>query len=422
MRLEGQTGKRFGLVKHLAVLWVALTVTSIATWLKRFELHEGDLHLYYKYSLNVLQGQMPYRDFPLEYPPLALLPMVLPQLANLGFGFHGYIILFLLQNILITTLIALLLLRVTSYYQLRQRSSKVLRVYILLAVLSAPFLMWRFDLFPALLTLLALLFVILEQPAIAGVWLGLGITAKLYPVVLLPIFSAYYLASRKYRDLQWLLLGSIGATVVALLPFALIAKSEIFSFLRYHQQRGLQIESLWAGIVSLAHVFGLTKASVVINYGAFHLESPLANSIVKWLPLISILSFLGVIAFCLRSFRREYLMRGKITAESLVTYIVALLLTFIATSKVFSPQYLIWLLPFAPLIRPRQLGLIVGIFALTTLIFPGTYDRLVKMQALLVLVLNLRNLFVVVLLLWLLIERPPASVKPSLQQPFMMTR
>src|SRR5438874_10283001 len=40
--------------------------------------------LYYSYSRNLLQGQMPYRDFSFEYPPLALLPIVLPHLIKLG--------------------------------------------------------------------------------------------------------------------------------------------------------------------------------------------------------------------------------------------------------------------------------------------------------------------------------------------------
>lgn len=418
MRPEGQIGHRQP-INHLAVLWVLLIGISLLTWLKRFDTHVADLQLYYKSSLSLLQGQMPYLDFPLEYPPLALLPMVLPQLVNLGqFGFSGYVVFFLLENLLLTTLIALLLLRVVSHYQQRQHFW-TLRAYILLACLSGPILLWRYDLFPAVLTLLALLFVLNGRPIIAGMWLGLGIAAKLYPIVLLPIFAAYYLASRNYRGLLRLLLGTIGATCLTLLPFALIAGSEILSFLRYHQLRGLQIESLPAGVVSLAHVLGLTKASVVHNYGAFHLESPLASSILKLLPFMSILSFLGVTAICLGSFRHEYAMKGRITAKNLVTYTIAVLLTFITISKVFSPQYIVWLLPFVSLLRPRQLGLMLGIFALTMLIFPGTYDRLLEMQASSVLVLNLRNLLVVVLLLWLLIERPQASAKTPLQRLIM---
>jgi hypothetical protein len=74
------------------------------------------------------------------------------------------------------------------------------------------------------------------------------------------------------------------------------------------------------------------------------------------------------------------------------------------TSKVFSPQYIIWLLPFAPLLRPRQFWLMVAIFAMTMGIFPAAYSHLLRMQVPSVLLLNLRNFSILALLLWLLIE------------------
>jgi len=69
---------------------LAVTRRSLFQW------HEGDLWLYYDSSLKLMQGQLPYRNFPLEYPPLALLPFVLPHLVTLGqpLGFTDYVRLF----------------------------------------------------------------------------------------------------------------------------------------------------------------------------------------------------------------------------------------------------------------------------------------------------------------------------------------
>lgn len=407
MHPKGLTGNRTQIVRLLALMYVALIAVSVVIRWKGIDVNTADVPLYYKYSLKLMQSQLPYRDFPLEYPPLALLPMVIPRLANFGqaLGFRSYADLFGLLNVLFCTSVALLLLQVKQYWQTRLNLLWTLKAYIILAVISAPILFWRFDLFPALLTLLALLFVLSNRPTIAGIWLGLGIAAKLYPIVLLPIFLTYYFASKKYHNLVKLLLGCVGATCITLLPFALTAGGEMLSFLRYHQLRGLQLESIPAGILCLAHVLKLTKVGLVFNYGAFHLVSPLAAPILKWLPLISILSFLGVIASCLNCFRREYKTKGTITAQSLVIYTIAALLTFMVTSKVFSPQYIIWLLPFAPLLRPRQFWLMAAIFAMTIMIFPFGYSHLLGMKAIVVLLLNIRNLSLVVLLLWLLIER-----------------
>lgn len=418
MQLQQQTGDRAFIARLLAIQCaVLMLVGSVNLW-KGFRFDQQDLEVYYNSSFHLMQGQVPYRDFPLEYPPLALLWFVLPHLVKLGqsLSFAEYKWLFMLQNVLLSIAIAILLVQVVSRLQPKRSSVMALRFYLLLVVISAPMLLWRYDLFPALLTQLALLCVLVGRPTQSGIWLGFGIAAKLYPVVLLPIFSTYYLVRKKYRALFGLLLGSVGATCLTLLPFALMARGELLSFLRYHEMRGLQIETLPAGAILLMHVLGLTKVKLILNYGAFHLVSPLADSVVKWVPFVFILAFLGVIASCLVCFRRDRALKGAISDESLVAYVVAALLTFMVTGKVFSTQYIIWLLPFVPLLRPRQMGMAIIIFAITIIIFPVGYDRLLQIHALPVLLLNLRNILMVILLLSLLVARFPTSAFLPIEQ------
>jgi hypothetical protein len=129
-----------------------------------------------------------------------------------------------------------------------------------------------------------------------------------------------------------------------------------------------------------------------------------------------------VLASCLARFREEQAAGGRVTSESLVTYSVAALLAFIVTNKVFSPQYLIWLLPFAPLLRLRQASALLAICALTIVLFPFDYDHLLGMELLPVLLLNLRNLLVVGLLVWLLVDRAPSSRRTALVWPVLAAR
>ncbi|MBR8837180.1 MAG: DUF2029 domain-containing protein [Stigonema ocellatum SAG 48.90 = DSM 106950] len=409
-RLKGYGTK---LIYLLALMCLALVFVTFVIWRKRFSCQIQDLDVYYKYSLQLMQGHLPYRDFALEYPPLALLAMILPRLVSFGqaLSFRSYIGLFLLENVVFCILMALLLLKIISHWQPKSYSRWTMPAYVLLVVCCSPLLLWRYDIFPALLTQMALLSLLIGRPTRAGIWLGFGIAAKLYPIFILPIFSIYYLASRQYRGLRRLLMGTVGATCLTLLPFALVAGGQMLSFLRYHQLRGIQIESTASGAILLAQSLGLTKVSTVFNYGSRNIQSPLADSIVRWLPLIFILAFVGVIASCLSCFRFEYGTSGIISSKSLVGYIIATLLVFIAFGKVFSPQYLIWLLPFAPLLRLGQIGLAIAIFTTTMIIFPGYYNYLKDMQPLFVLLLNLRNMMVILLLIWLLGEHLPASYK-----------
>src|SRR4029079_12404552 len=98
--------------------------------------------------------------------------------------------------------------------------------------------------FPALLTVLALLCLLRQRPGWAGIWLGLGVAAKLYPAVLLLVFGAYSLAGKNRPALLRLALGSAGVLAATLLPFVLLTPGPLLSFLRYHELRGLQLESL----------------------------------------------------------------------------------------------------------------------------------------------------------------------------------
>jgi uncharacterized membrane protein len=385
------------------LLVAAITLPIISQW------HGMDLQIYFNASRQLTSGQLPYRDFPLEYPPLALIAFVLPRLLTPAQppDFARYVWLFVIENALFSTLIALALARIASLSRPERNAAPVLGGYALLVIVCAPLAPWRFDMFPALLTVLALLAVLAGRPTLAGLWLGVGVAAKLYPAVCLPIFGAYYLVGRNYRALGLLILGSVITIAASLAPFFLLDPGGWLSFIRYHELRGIQIESLPAGVITLAHVLGMTPASLGFNYGALHLASPWADVVLKWQLPVSILVLGAVFVCCLGRFQVEWRLKGEIATDSLAAYLMIALLGFIATNKVFSPQYIVWLLPFAALLRPRQAGVMLIICILTVSIFPFSYDRLLSMQPSEVLLLNLRNALVLGLLIWLLVERRP---------------
>lgn len=389
-----------------ALLLVALlTLPQIDQW------HALDLQVYFNDARSLLKGWGPYRDFNLEYPPLALAAFAGPFLAVRGkpIVFTEYARLFLLQSAVLSAFIAWALARAAALSRPSRPAAVPLAVYTLLVVLTAPLLPWRYDLFPALFTILALVAVLAGKPAQAGVWLGLGTAAKLYPVVLLPIVGAYYLASVDWRAVRRLGLGFAGALALVVLPLLLSgAGGAMMEFLHYHELRGLQLESLPAGLILLAHMAGAARLSLSFNYGALHLVSPLATATLRWLPLLFIALYGAVLLCALARFRQDQGRYGSIPSASLVAYLTAALLVFIATNKVFSPQYMIWLLPFVPLLRFRQVGIAVAAFLATIALFPYDYANLLALHDGPVLVLNMRNLLVAGLLVTLVARRRPS--------------
>ena len=363
-----------------------------------------DIPLYSEYSLKLMQGLIPYRDFPVEYPPFSLVYFVLPRLLGLGQNsdVHLYSVAFLIQNLVVSVVLAFVLLRTIAQLDMNPRSRQITCFYTVLLAITAPFAAWRYDLLPALLTLLSVLFLVTSRSAIAGICLGLGIAAKLYPIIFIPIFCFYYLVSRQWRSLGKFLLFTISSIVIIFLPFW-FAGGQILSFLNYHQSRGVHIESSFGGLLLLLDMLGLTQIEVVVNFGAFHLKSPLADVTLQLQSLLLVLGSILITIRCYLSFREEYTSTGVIQSATPVFYCVLMLLTFIALSKVFSAQYMVWLLPFIGFVQPQMYGLILAIYVLTTIIYPFYYWLLLAISPIGVLVLNLRNVLVFVLLIWLLL-------------------
>lgn len=387
--------RSLGILGLLILQFALLTLISLWIIPQYQSWHGFDLQHYHRISLYLQAGLIPYRDFLLEYPPLALIPILIPQLFSPQTPLDAvdYAIGFVMENLILTSLLGVGLAVIPH-----PRRQQTLIGYLVLTVLLAPLVPWRYDLFPAVLTLGGLLGIIFNFPLFAGIALGLGIATKLYPVVLLPLWLLYFAASRDWGGVGKLSLAAIATTIASFAPFWYLAGDSFTSFLTYHKDRGLQIESSWAGLISLGHVLGLTEASSEMSYGAQHIISPLANPLLTVQPIVFVGTMLLIYGLGSFVFRQEFRQNNHIKQRTLVVFSLVALLGFILTNKVFSPQYLIWLLPFVPLLRSPTVALVSISFALTTTVsFVTRQLRLMYLPS--VVMLNLRNLILFVVLL-----------------------
>lgn len=396
--------KLAGVVALPALLLIGIAVATLPSV---SGYHSQDLELYRNSATNLVRGLLPYRDFAFEYPPLALLPFTLAGVfakpsAELG----SFALAFLVENAVITTLIALSVAQLARRVKERSALSAVLFFAVLTAI-GAPLFPWRYDLFPTLLTAIALLAAISDRPAIAGAMIGLGACAKLYPLVLVPVFGAYYMSMNDRRSFARFGGSAFIAATAPLIPFLVLAPHELLSFIRYHELRGLELESVGAGMLLLTHLFGGPAIDTVQNFGAVHIQSPLAPPILAALPLLFLAAITLVTALAWRQFRAEFRLNRVVSHETLLRYLVAALLAFVVTNKVFSPQYVTWFLPFFPLLPLRHAALGAIAIALTIVIFPFHFLALVHLEALPVVLLNIRNALTIGLLVWLVMDREP---------------
>ena len=352
--------------------------------------------LYYQYASAIVAGQVPYRDVFIEYPPFAIVFFTLPRV--IGASFRWYYVWY--QVLIVAADLAVLV----SLYAARERSTvpwRVLTPYTALLLAVGPIALQQYDLFPAALTMLAVLSFAQRRDAAAWVLLALGAMTKVYPALLAPVFLMLADGPVATRIRRAALV--FGATcIVVLLPLLIVAPSSLERMIAFHSERGIHLDSVYATIAFAARALGLTFVGVAVTYRSWNITGPAADMLTRVatpvLAVALVASYTVVRRHASRlgdDARRD--VRVVATSSALV------LLAGLVTSKVLSPQYLIWVLPLLPLaVRPHR-GLVWAMFAaagfLTYYIYPLHYPDLVAHDPWAIAALAGRNLLLIALTL-----------------------
>ncbi|HZO33438.1 MAG TPA: glycosyltransferase 87 family protein [Gaiellaceae bacterium] len=290
----------------------------------------------------VHHGLVPYRDFPLEYPPGALPVFIVPSIA----GDYARV----LEALMAACGVGL----IAVVAPVRPAAA----LYVALApVLAGSLILSRFDLWPALLATAALAALLQRRHTLGWGLLGLAVAAKLWPLVLVPPALGWSAVHGRIRSA----LAGVVTLALVVLPFAVLAPHGLFESVRRQLDRPLQIESIAASLLTtFAH------PTVSTSHGsqniAGHGTLAATFGIVQVLVLVALWG-----AF----------LRGPIDGERFVRYSAASVCAFVAFGKVLSPQFLLWLVPLVPLVRGRRglvaAALLTAALVLTQVWFPMRY-------------------------------------------------
>ncbi|SDE98993.1 Mannosyltransferase (PIG-M) [Dyadobacter soli] len=389
--------------RHVLALLVVLVYLALESYYLffRFHSHIQDLAFYQSVASKMLDGQIPFRDFRVDYPVFSLVPILLPGILSqlAGGSFESYVCWFVLQNLALGALMARIIAKSDA-------GGKALPRFLIATLFAFPVFLFRFDPFPAMLTTLAVAYVS-GKPFFSGMSLVASVAAKLYSIVLFPVFGLYYLFNSELRKMLRLAAGAgcLGALIFGCIAWAKMDTAP--DFMRYHLLRGIQIESLAGGILLLLEQTGIVELDVAHNFGAMHLVTPLSGLVLKCINLVMPACFVGMAIFLCFAFYKISSAGGSITFRQLNAAAAAQILLFILLNKVLSPQYLIWLLPLIPFCRFRASLIFMAALMLTILIFPGHYYHLISKQLLMVVTLNIRNGLLIWLFMELLLEVAP---------------
>jgi hypothetical protein len=302
-----------------------------------------DVHLYGGYADAIFDGRVPYRDFFMEYPPGALAVFLPPRVVGADHYNAAFKALMALCGIATLLLVALLLVRLGASTRRLQAGVFLLAVS---PVALGPISLNTYDAWPAFLTVAALIVLLSGSGSAAFAVLGLAFAVKVYPLVLVPPALVFLWRTAGRAAAARAVCAFIAVAVAIVVPFLALAPHGLSESFRAQAARGLQVESLGGALLAAGDRLGVYTATIVHHTGravSYELAGTLPDAVAAISSVLQVLAVLGV---------AWLYARGSDDARRLTVSFAAAIAGFLAFTRFFSPQYLVWLLPFAVLLDP----------------------------------------------------------------------
>jgi hypothetical protein len=354
-----------------AAILFALSVYALQRWLEQGQL--SDVGGYQQWARLVRAGQVPYRDFALEYPPAALPAFLVPSYMSWSYATSFAIV----MGVCGAGCIALLAATLRTVEASAERVWAALLLFAVSPLVLGSLFDTRFDLWPALLALAGIAALVRERPVLSGGLLGLGFAAKLWPGLLLPVAAIHLWRRRGSGSALTAVAAFLVVAAACLLPLAVLAPHGLWASVRGQLDRPLQVESLGAAILMAAEHLGMRPLATVTTHGAQALSGRGAGLAADLSSLAEILAVVGIWIAYARRRTHEH--------ETALLAAAATVAAAVAFDKVLSPQYLIWLVPFVALAAGLRgvvgAGFLLLALGLTQTWFPWSYWQLASGHA-----------------------------------------
>ncbi|MFK0173018.1 glycosyltransferase 87 family protein [Streptomyces sp. NPDC090306] len=330
----------------------------------------SDVSVIYRGWFEVLRhGTFPMDDVTWQYPPAAALAILSPALLP----FLDYATAFFVLAFLADLAVLGLLLHAGGRPGRTRRGAWV---WVAGVPLLGPTVYARYDVMVTAVAVAALL-AGARRPKLMGALTGFAAMLKVWPVLLL-----VGAVRRRAWAAAAVSVGVLAVVFAAAMPGA-------FAFLTFQSERGTEVESLGSLVFHVARQYGWS-GEVLLNYGSVEFLGPYVNVVSTVALVLSALAFGWLLLWRLSATR--FLPRTLAEAA-----FVAVLM-FTTTSRVISPQYMVWLVGLAAVcqcFRGGRTGLptaLVLVASFVTLLeFPLWFAHVVASDALGVTLLFVRN-------------------------------
>jgi len=340
---------------------------------------------FYQYAGDLAVGKFPYINVQVEYPPFALVMILLPALPLLPFAgiaprpeldphpwhpdplrYGAYGTSFGIMMLIIDAVTLVLVMRAARMWtKSDSQGSRTALLYTLLVFASGAVLQ-KFELLIGTLCLLSIIMLLQKREGIAWASLALATLLKGYPVLLVPVFIIwmYYQNRINWNVVKRSVIGGGIVSAFLLGPILLLSGTHplLYSVI-YHRDRGIEIETVWSSIMIVGGWFN--GWSPVSYYNPADLSADITSIIDGPLLQFSSAVLLGTVFWAYIIFaRRMQASRRTISrtgaVESVVDHVLAMqlihvtlliMLVFLLSFKALGLHYLVGILPLVALIR-----------------------------------------------------------------------
>jgi uncharacterized membrane protein len=277
-------------------------------------------------------GAVPYRDTAVEYPVLTGAFMWVT--ADFTRGVHALVSSWsevVIFGVLTAILLSLCGLVVTAATAQTARGRPYDAAIFALSPLLVFHAFSNWDLFAMVFMSGAMWAWARRRPVLSGALIGLGTAAKLYPALLLVPIGILALRTRKWADARWTAVTAVLVWLAVNGPIALAYHRGWWEFYKFSIERPTERSTFWA--------MGRTLAVGSVRDG----DAP------YWVPpgaAVALAFVAGMLLVAWLGLRAP--IRPRLAQLAFLCVLV-----FLLTTKVWSPQYSLWLVPLVALARPK---------------------------------------------------------------------
>jgi len=318
-----------------------------------------DIGYLFQNAIPLSQGQIPYLDYSIAYPILVFIPMILALIPALvtqsGMAFiYSFQLLMILCDLGTLLCIYFIGLKISD-----ERTAWYAGLVYATAFSASYFVLTKFDAFPTLLLMGAILFTVYDRKVHGYVSATLGFFAKVFPAVSFPFMILYNAKTTSLSE-------EVVTAVKVFLPFAVIL------FIPFLLLRPDHLNTYLFATGATVGVYASTATYTLYTYihDVAHLGLPAATvSLFMYL-------LLGLVMLLLLWIGWKDRRKSPVTLLKLTGFAI---FAFVFFSKFHSPQYIVWYTPFLALLVAGDLlktGLFYLVQALAYLEFPllfGTF-------------------------------------------------